>query len=333
MNKKTLSWNVKQTVSMIDKGTLTFDHPCQRPAGQWQTEKESLLIDSILRMFIPPIYAIQIVNGDQKTYSVIDGKQRLSAIHRFLNDQFALSELEPITLESGGNFELSGKLFSELEQEVQEEIKGFTLSFCIIEIEENEDEENIIEEIFYRLNNGSPVSKEHLTLISTDQNIQNFVNETIKNHSLFTSVSHFSEGQRKKSDPQMAILQTIMILSGSEFESMAAKHIREFFKDTEVRQELFDDVNKYFTIISDCFDNKYTKFIQKIHISSLSYLIKNNMNKIEKVKDFILWYSENNKKGDDYRRFCGAGNVKKDITLKRLDGIQKEFDNWSKNYK
>lgn len=331
MNKKTLPFNVKQTSTMIDKGTLTFNHPCQRPAGQWDIEKESLLIDSILRMFVPAIYGIQEELNGQKTYSIIDGKQRLTAIHRYLKDEFSLSnDLDEITLDSGGTFELAGKKFSELDTAVQETIKSFTLSFAIIEIDENDNEDQIVEEIFYRLNNGAAVSKQHLTFISTSPMVQNFVNDIIKNHNLFIQVAKFSDSQRKKSDPQISVLQTIMILSGLDYESLSAKHIEEFFQNKQISQELLDNVKQYFTILSDTFENQPNKFVQKIHIHSLCHLISKNMNQLDKVKDFILWYSENNKPADAYKNYCGAGNIKKEKTLSRLEGIEKEFKNWLK---
>jgi hypothetical protein len=330
MNKKTITWNVKQALSMMEKGTLKFDHPCQRPAGQWNEERESLLIDSILRMFVPPIYAIQEKNeNDSKIYSVIDGKQRLNAIQRFLKDQFALSNLKNITLESGGNFEITGKKFSELDPAVQEEIKGTSLSFCIIEIEENDDEDQIVEEIFFRLNNGSAVSKQHLTLISTPENIQEFVNKMMF-HDLFTKVAKFSDSQRKNSDIQMSILQTVLILSGKEFNSLSAKDIQEFYQNNQIDNQLLIKISDYFDQLAGIFNGEQNKFIQKIHIHGLCYLLSKNQDQFEKVKEFILWYSVNSKAGDRYRSYCGAGNIKKDKTANRLEGIEKEFQSWLK---
>lgn len=60
MKRSPISWNVKQVVTMINKGTITFDNPVQRPGGQWKIEDKSLLIDSALRMFVPDVYAIKV---------------------------------------------------------------------------------------------------------------------------------------------------------------------------------------------------------------------------------------------------------------------------------
>jgi hypothetical protein len=81
--------------------------------------------------------ACQGTNENGKEYIIIDGKQRLSELHRFLNDKFALADLEElknVELDSGGTFNIAGKLFSELPQEVQEEIKGFSVKFLVFEI-------------------------------------------------------------------------------------------------------------------------------------------------------------------------------------------------------
>jgi hypothetical protein len=314
----------------LKKQILTFNHPCQRPSGQWTIEKESLLIDSMLRMFIPPIYCIQENEEGNKTYSVIDGKQRLTAIQRYLTDQFALTELDPIILESGSEkFELTAKKFSELAPEVQEEIKGFTLSFCIIEIEETDNEDQIVEEIFYRLNNGEKVSNQHLTLISTGKNIQEFVNKMMI-HDLFTKVAKFTESQIKKSDPQMAILQTILLLSGKEFDSLSAKDIEKFYQNNQIDDQFLIKISDYFDQLMTIFNGEFNKFVTKIHIPSFCYLISKNQDQIQKVNQFILWYSNNSKGGDRYRAYCGAHNIKKENTKNRLEGIEKEFQNWFK---
>ena len=203
MLRKPLSWSVRQVCSMINKGTITFDNPLQRPSNQWKIENKSLLIHSILTMFMPDIYAIQFKNEETKTniYDIIDGKQRLTTIFSFLNDEWVLTDLKSIKLESTGEqFDISGKKFSELPEEVQEEIKGYTITFKAIELEEDDDEEEVIEDIFYRLNNGAPVSRGHLAFISTKRNVQEFVSKTVTENSLFINVAHFPEGSIKKSN-------------------------------------------------------------------------------------------------------------------------------------
>lgn len=332
VDKSNYNWNVAQLQSMIQKKTILFDHPCQRPSEQWTIKQKSELILSLFDMFIYPVVAFQYPdpeNPKKNYYDVIDGQQRLTTIFQFLNDEFTLADLDTFIDSAGDEQNISGLKYSELPESVRQGINSYTFNFWGMKVLEG-DEEEVAYEVFRRLNSGTPVSKQHLTLISIPPSVQHFAKETIDNHNLFTQVAKFSENQRKKSDPQMSILQTIMILSGLEYESLSARHIEEFFQNNQINQELLENVKQYFTILSDTFENQFNKFVQKIHIHSLCHLISKNMNQLDKVKDFILWYSENNKPADAYKNYCGAGNIKKEKTLSRLEGIEKEFKNWLK---
>jgi len=327
MIRKPLSWNVKQVCSMIGKGNITFDSPVQRPAGQWRIEDMSLLIDSILRMFVPDIYAIQIpteVDGKKvNVYDIIDGKQRLTIISSFLNNEWALTELEPIVLESTGEkYDISGKKFSELPEEVQEEIKGYTLVIRSIELEEDDDEESIIEEIFYRLNNGKAVSREHLALVAAPKNVQSFVAKQTKENPLFKTVAHFSDGDIKSSRRDLTIQQSIILLTGLNYNSFAAKDVEKFWNENSIiSDDILDKLEGVFVDIAEAFKHEHNKFVNKISISAMANLLNNNKD-TEKVQEFLNWYSKNTKSGDAYKRFTGAGGVKKENVNNRIKGLQ-----------
>jgi len=73
----------------------------QRKPNLWSLDKQRLLIDTILNDYdIPKIYLANFAAGaaldnpKNKLYAVIDGKQRLEAIFRFLANEYELSEKE-----------------------------------------------------------------------------------------------------------------------------------------------------------------------------------------------------------------------------------------------
>ena len=77
----------------IENGNIVFNHPMQRKPGQWDIEQQSLLIHSILANFaVPQTYALQMFDGDYDSFSVLDGKQRLTTIYDYMKDGFKLSE-------------------------------------------------------------------------------------------------------------------------------------------------------------------------------------------------------------------------------------------------
>jgi hypothetical protein len=334
MIRNSRNWSVKQVLSMMNKGTILFDNPLQRPAGQWKIEDKSLLIDSLLRYFMPVIVSLQtkVIIGNETLvgHDILDGKQRLTSINEFINDGFALSECKPIKLSTTGErFDISGKKFSELPESVQDELKGATVYFWAAELEDEDDEEEVAEDLFIRLNNGKPVSKEHLTLVSTSKNIKDFVHKTITENPLFMNVAHYADGAIKKSDREMTILQSIVFVSGLDYNSFAAKDIEKFFIENTISEDVLDKVEGYFVDIAEAFKHEHNKFANKLNISAMVSLLNNNED-TEKVQEFIQYYSKAVKAGDGYRIYCGAGSVKKDTVKNRVKALQKMFDTYVK---
>lgn len=81
-----------QSISdMVDSGSIDISPKYQR-RERWTTDKESDLIESfLLNIPVPPVY---LAEDEYGTYSVIDGKQRVTAINKFLKNQLKLQNLE-----------------------------------------------------------------------------------------------------------------------------------------------------------------------------------------------------------------------------------------------
>ena len=89
-------YTIKTINEGIENGNIVFNHPMQRKPGQWNDEQQSLLIHSILANFaVPQTYALQMFDGDYDSFSVLDGKQRLTTIYEYMKDGFKLSEDTP----------------------------------------------------------------------------------------------------------------------------------------------------------------------------------------------------------------------------------------------
>jgi hypothetical protein len=68
----------------------------------WKSEQQSLFIESILLNFpLPPLY----INKDAKgKYIVVDGRQRITTLRRFIKDEFRLQNLKAFPKLNGKNF-------------------------------------------------------------------------------------------------------------------------------------------------------------------------------------------------------------------------------------
>jgi len=323
MIRTPLSLSVKQVCTMIKKGSMTFDNPIQRPPGQWNQQKKSDLIESVFRRFIPDFFAVKTREEKGNVYDVIDGLQRFTTICSYLNDEWELLEIKPVKIETTGEIHnISGLKYSQLPEDIQDVIKSHMLTIRTIEFEEDEDEEELVEEIFYHLNSGVPMAKEHLALISASKNVQEFCHRIIAEHDLFVGIAKYSESAIKKSDKHMTILQSVLLISGLPYESFAAKHIEEVFAKNEITEEVLIQTEKAFTDIADTFQSAH-KFVVKINIPIMTYMFSNatDENKGQAKEKLLNYVNKEMLPGDKYKAYTGAGNVKKDKVIKRIKGM------------
>ncbi|MDE4063247.1 DUF262 domain-containing protein [Phaeobacter gallaeciensis] len=115
---------------------------------RWSADRKSKLIESlIMNVPIPPIFLYEY---DYSKYEVMDGLQRLTAIHEFYSDAFALESLTEWS-------ELNGKKYSTLPEKVREGIDRRYLSSVILLKETARDEGEALrlkQLVFERINSG-----------------------------------------------------------------------------------------------------------------------------------------------------------------------------------
>jgi uncharacterized protein with ParB-like and HNH nuclease domain len=91
-------WNHKQLVL----------NPDFQRNSVWKPHQKSQFIESILLNYpLPPFYFNVVIDNKKYKYVVVDGKQRLTTLHEFMQDEFRLRDLTILT-------QLNGKNFSEL---------------------------------------------------------------------------------------------------------------------------------------------------------------------------------------------------------------------------
>ena len=156
MTKANISWNINQIVKGMTNGSITFDNAIQR-GFVWDKRRSSLLIDSVLRDYpIPPIFTIRTeekikVRGKEvSVYDCIDGKQRSTTFKLFMENAFKLEGLAPIQLADGSEIDINGLTFEELDEEMQDIIKSYSLTVYYF----SDATEEEVAEMMSRLNNG-----------------------------------------------------------------------------------------------------------------------------------------------------------------------------------
>jgi hypothetical protein len=159
MKCTTQPWNIGKL--WLQKNRINLDPPYQRESGVWSIEKKQLFIDSVLNGFdVPKLYFHDIeAKKEPFGFAVIDGKQRLGAIWDFL-DPSGFSLASDFTFTGDGTFFVDGPApqkgtkYSEFTPAQQEYFKSQTID--VVEVEGADEED--IEELFSRLNNGEPLN-------------------------------------------------------------------------------------------------------------------------------------------------------------------------------
>lgn len=143
------------TISSLNEGRtlnkFNLDPEYQRKSV-WSDEQQSLLIDSILKNIpIPPIFLRENIDKQGKTsFEVIDGKQRLTSIFKFIDNEISTIDDDTDPLHES---ELAGLTFSDLEDndEFESILEEFWRYPLPIEYVYTKDDK-VVDKIFDRLN-------------------------------------------------------------------------------------------------------------------------------------------------------------------------------------
>ncbi len=338
MNKTKLSWTVSNIQKMHEeKQVLSFEHPIQRKSEQWNSNQKSLLIHSMLANYpVPNIYVLredsQEVDEKNKpifNYSVMDGKQRLTSVLSYIWGEFPLDETIPNICVDEVEYEIGSKYFCDLDEPVQYEIKRY--KFEIVAFEDCSDRE--IEEIFFRLNNSTPLTKAQVAKSKIGVQLAEMMNELLTSR-FFTASCNFSKAQLKASDDQRSLIQSMMLLDTnnvpdfelkdfSENEILSySESIRKNYSDKQ--KNILDSAIQY---LSDAFPEK-NKNIRKISIPMLIYLADVAEDAEIKPRFFRDWWSfftEEDELFATYKTFCSSGSTKLDKVNGRLAIMTKSF--------
>jgi len=151
--------------------------PPRQTGPRWSLSQKQLFIDSILRQYdIPKLY-LRRIHRPPYELEVIDGQQRLRAIWEFFQGEYPLLT----DADAVDNYEIAGKKYDELDDDLRDDFDAYELQFIIFD----EALDEVIDEMFIRLNNGVPLnSAEKRNAISGA--MRDFVKQLASESSFFT---------------------------------------------------------------------------------------------------------------------------------------------------
>lgn len=310
-----ITWTCKQIVKMIDKETINFKNVVQR-SFVWERHRMSELIWSIIMGYpIPPIYAErgESDNDKVKIYDVMDGQQRNTTIYKYLKDEFALTELKPIPyLDENGNectVDISGKKFSELEEELQDIIKDATITVKYFDNLEQYQKA----EMFRRLNNGKPLSAKNRTLASA-RNIEELLD--IGSHQLFQEM--LTDKARQNKNQAVIVAKALTMLNEEVVGiSFASKDFNPAIEEMEIsdgEKILLAKVFDFIIGVHDELKDNHEKDVAKklyteTHLISLIPYVKAAMeNNISEAMfgEFLINFFKTENDSDVYAEYMEA---------------------------
>ena len=349
LEKASIVWSAKQLSGMVKNGKIDFNHIIQR-SYVWERTRKSALIESMILGYpIPAVFAKRMDDGSGKrgsnTYFIMDGKQRLSTVKEFLNDEFALSNLAPIIYfdteeDKEIEIDISGMKFSELPDGLKDFLNTVTFAVTYFDNLTKEEER----ELFKRLNNGKPLSTKNRTLASA-KNIGELLD--LGSHKLFEEMLTEKSRQNKN---QAVIVMKVWTMLNSEVEdvSFASKDFNPQIEEAEITDGEKLELVKVFDFIvgthDELIENKEKDVAKKLYtethlVSLIPYIKEAIENGISEAMfgEFLINFFKTENDTDVYTQYMEAssGGVARNASIvARHEALGKSYGEFFKeNYR
>ena len=324
LKKANITWTAKQLDKMSRKGTINFDNSVQR-GYVWDVARKSLLIHSMLVGYpIPPLYAAK----NDNTYDMLDGKQRTSSISDYLWGNFALAEVPEVELEDGTTIDISGKLFSELPEELQDVILSYTLTVYYFDgITDDE-----VAEMFFRLNNGKAMTAIELTRVKAKSLA---AIKSLADHQVFKDALT-EKALSKYTNEDMVIKSWAMLyVQDPSFET---KDLRPMIETADITEEEQEELNRVFDRmlevskrVEDHNPRIAKRILTRTHFISLVPIIAQSIKdnkQPEQIAEFVEHFFAGKRQttiSKDYNNNATRGSAKREAIRKRRAALENSF--------
>lgn len=325
-----IHWTARKLAELIADGTVNFNIDIQRGYVWKKNEKKSSFIRSlILERAVPPLY----FNKVDDVFEGEDGKQRALTVVKFLNDEFALSDLDTfMVINDDGESEeidLNGLKYSELPTCFQEAVKDYNFTICYTD---NADQEEVAD-TFYNLNNGQSLNAATMNRVkakSKDQIIK------LGKHKVFTDA--LSETALDGHVNEDLVVKAHAVLN-DENVSTDTKWIRPYMKEVDITktdeillENIFDRIYNIHSLIED---KKIAKRIYaRTHMISIVPVIADSIESGISDNEMMEWFVNffSGKKSPTisraYNEAAGRGTGRNAAVKTRLNEIKKNFDKY-----
>lgn len=311
----------------MKNGIINVNHPLQRHSGQWNKKQMCRLIYCLILDKPMPTLLFSKKHNNALTF-VIDGKQRLTNIYSYINNEYKLnSGFEPVEI-YGVEYEVSGKYFKELDPIIQERLESKEIITQIMIDPTDKDER----ESFADFNSTPSLTKTQLRKVDEGHNLMELL-EKLKSHPFVKKV--LTDKQLLKDFDNELMLQLIMITelaNNPELISFSDNAMSKFVRSYNESID-YDKIDVIIQALDE-FDNAF-KFPIKVKKTSLPMVLygmyytivvgKSTASYIEWLKGFLSTYDTN--LDPEYAKYTKDGTSSGKAVQGRLDYFKRAIDN------
>ena len=283
------SWSVNSFKKRFEKGEINFDNPIQRGIV-WNKVMSSLYIHSLLYdvlVYQKPFLVSKKENG----VDILDGKQRGTSLIKFINNEFALTGLqkEPSIILRGEPYNINGKYFKQLDEDLQMKILDFQIDMAILENAPVE-----IEALFFdRSNGGKAMAKIDLAR-SKNRSIE--VVKEIAQHEIFKAM--FSDKQLIKLPQDEIVVKTWQALNETD-PDYSAKHFNDLMEELEITDENKQQIMSVYDKVFEAYKNVLIKdkevsnmIMKKTHFLTYVAFVE-QFESVDKLAEWLMLFYGN----------------------------------------
>lgn len=270
---------IKELYEQVRDGRIVSDIDLQREII-YDTDKQCLVIDSIVKGI--PLPAFYFWKNDRGILQVLDGKQRIEAIRRFIEN----------------DIQYNGKLWMQSNEDIQDKINNTELKDIICE-----GTEQLKREIFRRINTlGVPLSDyEVLNGLYNGEYLRGLATYSENDKNAKKILGNVLRGKNKYN--LLKLLGTIKNFSGAD-------GINEYVNKNQNNSFANDqhDITKYINFVADVFD-RYNELYIYFHLST------------KYIKDATIWKSNKKEINKRILKYLKSDDAKLTNKAKEIEDI------------
>ncbi|MFH1097675.1 MAG: DUF262 domain-containing protein [Candidatus Desantisbacteria bacterium] len=318
LEAKTLSW------WHSERDNIDFNPLYQRKGALWSPKEKAYLIDSILNDFdVPKIYLADFtysnssLNKLNKSYAIIDGKQRYESLFDFFDGKLVLDS--EFKFNADPSIKLGGLSYRDLKSQypkIAAKFENYNLAVMGVQT----DEENLINQLFVRLNQGKPLTGAEIRSAMGGV-IPSLISKIIE-HNFFKENVKFSKARKQEHNVAAKLL--LVEFRGS-FVDMKKRHLDNFvYEGMLVQNTNFNGAVEKVVSILDDMSNSFVQsdnLLKSPGIIVIYYwLFRNHSNNKDIIRKFLVSFNEERDRNKKLQNYSESEDlVSFDICIRSLN--------------